>query len=355
MPALLGKFGVRSGGYTMSNSGAAPFDAAQAFGPMHWQTRVINQTQLGAVLTEDLHPPIKGLFVYNCNPAVTVPDQNTVLRGLAREDVFTVVSEQVMTDTVKYADIVLPARTFLEQYDIRRAYGSYTVGGVQPVIAALGETKSNEEVFAALGRAMGWTHEPFFWDTYTCMQKITEALQLGRRPAELTTFLAGKNQRYDFPGERPIQFETVFPRTPDKKVHLTPVTLGKSPFRYQSVHDDRFPLALISPSNNKMITSTLGEFNYPTLYLTLHPIDAAARKIATGDTVRVSNSLGEVICLAKVSTEIREGVVSMPKGAWRHSSLNGQTPTALCPADVNVVGGGACFNDARVQVEKLTQ
>lgn len=138
MPALLGKFGVRGGGYTMSNSGAAQLDTSTIFGPVRWQTRIINQTQLGLALQGELRPPIKGLFVYNCNPAVTVPDQHAVLRGLAREDLFTIVFEQVMTDTARYADILLPAVTFLEQREIRRSYGSYVVGGVQPVIPPVG-------------------------------------------------------------------------------------------------------------------------------------------------------------------------------------------------------------------------
>jgi len=129
--------------------------------------------------------------------------------------------------------------------------------------------------------------------------------------------------------------------------------LGLSaPFHYQPVKKEGFPLALISPSNNKMISSSLGEFNYPELRLTIHPTDAVVRQITNGDTVRVFNELGEVICRAQVSTRVREGVVSLPKGAWRKSSLNGFTSTALCPADINVVGGGACFNDARVEVEK---
>ena len=102
-----------------------------------------------------------------------------------------------------------------------------------------------------------------------------------------------------------------------------------------------------------MITSTLGEFNYPELWLTLHPEDATARRISVGDTVRVFNALGEVHCRAKVSTDIRPGVVLMPKGAWQKSSRNGFTSTALCPSHVNDVGGGACFNDARVELEKL--
>lgn len=352
MPALLGKFGVRGGGYTMSNSGAAQLDTTKVFGAYSWQTRIINQTQLGAVLTDSLQPPIKGLFVYNCNPAVTAPDQNVVLRGLAREDLFTVVFEQVMTDTAKYADILLPATTFVEQREIRRAYGSYVVGGVQPVIPARGEAKPNEEVFAALGREMGWQHDPFFWNTDTSMQKIAETLTLDRQPADLSIWRAGKSQRYDFPGQSPIQFKTVFPRTPDGKIHLTPAVLGKTPFLYQPIEQDRLPLALVSPSNSKMITSTLGEFNYPELRLTINPDDAAVRHIADGDTVRVFNELGEVLCRAQVSGSVRVGVVLLPKGAWRKSSLNGLTATALCPSHVNEVGGGACFNDARVEVEK---
>lgn len=352
MPALLGKFGVRGGGYTMSNSGAAQLDTSKVFGPLSWPTRIINQTQLGAVLTENLRPPIKGLFVYNCNAAVTVPDQNAVLRGLAREDLFTVVSEQVMTDTARYADILLPAVTFLEQREIKRAYGSYVVGGVQPVIAPVGEAKSNEEVFALLGRAMGWQHEPFFWDTDTYMEKVATTLKLDRQAANLSTWRAGKGQRYDFPGPTPRQFDTVSPRTVDGKIHLTPPALGKMPFRYQREQSAQFPLALISPSNSKMITSIFGEFNYPELWLTIHPQDAGTRQINTGDTVRVFNSLGEVICRAKVDKGVRPGVVAMPKGAWRKSSRNGLTSTALCPSHVNEVGGGACFNDARVEVEK---
>src|SRR5262249_10298707 len=123
------------------------------------------------------------------------------------------------------------------------------------------------------------------------------------------------------------------------------------PFQYQPVSHPEFPLALISPSNNKMISSTLGEFNYPELWLTLHPVDAAARGIADGAAVRVFNDLGEVLCRARIREEVRPGVCAIPKGAWRRASRNGQTSTALCPQHVNVVGGGACFNDARVQVE----
>jgi len=102
-----------------------------------------------------------------------------------------------------------------------------------------------------------------------------------------------------------------------------------------------------------MISSTLGEFNYSELWLTLHPADAATRGISDGDEVRVFNDLGEVHCRVRLSDRMRDGVCGLPKGAWRNSSRNGQTSTALCPQHVNEVGGGACFNDARVQVERI--
>jgi anaerobic selenocysteine-containing dehydrogenase len=358
MPALLGKFGVRGGGYTLSNGGAAKLDTARVFGAdspaTRWATREINMSQLGRLLTEPaVEPPIQSLFIYDCNPAATAPDQNAVLRGLAREDLFTVVHEQVMTDTALCADILLPAATFLEQHEIKRSYGSYIVGGVQPVIEACGEARPNEWVFARLGRAMGYSDEPFGWDTATSMRKVADALSLSGQRCDPTSVMHGGIQGYSFPGGAPVQFEDLHPGTTDGRVHLTPSELGPAPFQYQPMSHERFPLALVSASNNKMISSTLGEFNYPELFLTLNPADAAARGISELDEVRVFNDLGEVRCRVQISDRMRDGVCGLPKGAWRHSSRNGRTATALCPQHVNDVGGGACYNDARVQVERV--
>ena len=132
----------------------------------------------------------------------------------------------------------------------------------------------------------------------------------------------------------------------------SPTALGTAPYSFDPVHSDDYPLALISPATARLVSSTLGEFNYDELVVTIHPVDASARKIDDGDEVRVFNDLGEVVCRVAVRSSIRPGVVSMPKGAWRKSSQNGATSTALCPADVNVVAGGACFNDARVEISR---
>jgi anaerobic selenocysteine-containing dehydrogenase len=352
MPALLGKFGVRGGGYTMSNTGAFRFDPQSVVGSHDNTTRSINMTQLGRALGKDLEPPVKALFVYNANPAVTVPDQRAVLRGLARDDLFTVVFDQVMTDTATYADLVLPAVTFLEGRDLRGGYGSLVMGGVRPVIEPCGEARSNAAVFSALGRAMGWEDEPFLWDEETVFRRAAEAVELtGRRP-DGERLEAGGAERHDFPGDTPIQFGTVHPRTADGKIHLTPAVLGPEPYRFQAP-DNGFPLALITPAGSRMVNSTLGESNCPRLILDLHPGDAQVRDIHSGDQVRIFNDLGEVHAIAAINDRLRQGLVAMPKGAWRHSSLNGETSTALCPDHLNIVGGAACFNDARVEVEKI--
>ncbi len=352
MPALLGKFGVRGGGYTLSNSGAVGFDREGVIGPLEWRTRSLNMTQLGRLLNGDLEPPIKALFVYNANPAATVPDQTAVLRGLAREDLFTVVHDQVLTDTARFADLVLPATTFLEAHDLRPGYGSYVVGGVRPVVEPGGESRSNVELFAALGRAMGWQDEAFLLDDEEIFRRAAAALELPDGGLDTERLAAGRTETYGFRGGCPVPFHNTFPRTPDGKIHLTPAILGPRPFHYLEP-DDGYPLALVSAASGRLINSTLGETHVDILEATLHPRDAEARALSRGDRVRVFNRQGEVHCVLRISDRVRPGVAAMPKGAWRRSSLNGATATALCPDAAQVVGDAACFNDARVEVAKL--
>ena len=353
MPALLGKFGVRGGGYTLSNNGAARLDRDRLFDMPEWRTRSVNMTQIGKFLTDGLDPPIKAMFVYNCNPLVTVPDQQRVMRGLSRDDVFTVVFDQVKTDTVLYADVVLPATTFLEHWDVRVSYGTYVVGGVRPVVPAAGEARSNMSVFGALGRAMGFSDKAFSWDDETAFRHAASALTANGTPVDAAALENGHLTDYAFPERNPVQFETVFPNTGDGKIDLCPASLGNLPYGYKFASRDDFPLQLISPATSKLISSTLGEYNLPTLTVLIHPSDADRRGMTDRARVRVFNQLGEVVCHAVVRDKTRPGVVSMPKGAWRKSSENGFTATALCPAHVNDVAGGACFNDARVEIEKM--
>lgn len=353
MPSLLGKFGVRGGGYTLSNSSAAKLNDNKLVDSVAWTARSINMNQLGNVLLEEKNPPVKALFVYNCNPAATVPNQNAILKGLEREDLFTVVFEQVMTDTAVYADIILPAVTFLEQEEIKKAYGAYAVQYLGPVIERCGEAKSNEEVFAMLGRSMGWSDEAFQTTTEGYMKRVADALEGFGRKITLNELKEKKILLYNFPGKYPVQFEHVFPWTKDGKIHLLPDALGKYPYELQKDNlNGNYPLVLISPSISKLISSTMGEYNYRELFVHMNPDDAQSRNLKQGDAVRVFNQLGEVHCKLRVDDSIRSGVAMMPKGAWRKSSMNGLTATALAP-DTLGTAGGACFNDARIEITAL--
>ncbi len=355
IPALLGKFGVRGGGYTLSNNGGSRFDPAAVIGSLDWRTRRLNMTQLARQLDpesgEPLEPPVKVLFVYNANPVATVPRQGVLERGLGRDDLYTVVHDQVMTDTARWADLVLPAATFLEGTDLKVSYGEYVAGGLRPVVAPAGEARTNMQLFGALGQRLGFGDAAFAWSDAEILERATAALELdGRRAA--TAVATGGRDRYDFGGATPIQFDSVRPRTVDGKVHLTPDALGPQPFAWQAPDDD-YPLALVTPASSRLVTSMFGETSVDRLTMTIHPEDAHGRGLASGDRVRVFNAIGEVHCVARVDDSVRPGVVSMPKGAWRRSSLNGATSTALCPDDAQVVGDAACFNDARVEIEAL--
>jgi anaerobic selenocysteine-containing dehydrogenase len=352
LPAVGGKFGVRGGGYTMSNSAAWGIQADRLIDTEAPATRVINMNQLGRVLTDVDDPPVSVLFVYNCNPVATVPHQNLVRRGLAREDLFTVVHEQVMTDTVAYADVVLPATTFLEHYDIAKGYGAYHVHLVQPAIDAVGESRPNQEVFRELGVRLGVTPESDD-DLGETGALIDAASRLpdGVRPAIL------EGGALQTPGEgRPVMFVDVMPRTPDQRVHLFPQDLVTSTGLYTYAPDPQtpgHPLTLISPASEHTISSTLAELRPGIARLKIHPEDAHPRSIGDGEAVRVFNELGDVHCEASVSAEMRPGTVSLPKGLWARSTYNGSTANALVPDTLTDIAGGACFNDARVQVELL--
>jgi anaerobic selenocysteine-containing dehydrogenase len=351
LPTVAGKFGVRGGGYTMSNSASWGVTPAWTV-PAASGTRLVNMNRLGRTLLEADTPPVKVLFVYNSNPAATIPDQHRVIRGLEREDLFTVVFEQVMTDTARYADVLLPNTTFLEGYDIARAYGSLSMRLARPAIEPVGESRSNADVFGALLRRLALASDA---DPNGELEEMLDVLS--KLPTEIGVSLREHGAATPPWGGRPIQFEDVWPRTPDGKVHLFPDELdSESPaglYGYQAdPATSTYPLALISPSSDRTISSTLGELPRPESRLVVHPDDASTRGLSDGDGVRVYNGLGEVQCRVTVGPWVRPGTVALPKGLWSRHTLNGFTGNALVPDSLTDLGGGACFNDARVQVER---
>ncbi len=352
LPAVGGKFGVRGGGYSMSNGASWNIDRTW-IGTPEPDTRVVNMNHLGRALTEYDDPPVNVLFVYNCNPAATVPDQRRIVRGLERDDLFTVVFEQVMTDTAVYADVLLPATTFLEGYDFAKAYGPITLDLGKAVVDAVGEARSNADVFGELCERLGLLEDAEPAGELDLMLDVLNRLP----PAIGEPLRAGELPTPSF-GTAPVQFVDVFPNTPDRKVHLFPAALeAEAPmglYRFQpDPGNERYPLALISPASDRTISSTLGELPRPDVKLIMHPDDAAARGLADDDLVRVFNELGEVHCILDIDKAIRPGIVSLPKGIWRRSTRNHATGTALVPDTLTDLGGGACFNDARVQVASL--
>ncbi len=351
LPAVAGKFGVRGGGYTMSNSGAYPgVDNERAIAEPEKPTRRVNMNLVGRTLLEAGDPPVGLLFVYNANPLATLPNQELVRRGLEREDLFTVVFEQVMTDTARYADLVLPATTFLEHEELLRGYGAFVLQRSAPAVAPAGEARGNVEVFAELCRRLG-------------LERPGDPLAPGELaaavlPERLRRELARPGAAFPDSVAAPVQFVDVFPQTPDRKIHLVPEALDReAPGGLYAFRDDpatgRYPLALISPSTHHTISSTFGQLRRGKVPLEIHPEDAAARGLADGAPVRVWNEYGEVRCAARLSPDLRPGVVFLPKGLWSHATDNGATANALAPDTLTDLGGGACFNDARVQVERL--
>lgn len=352
LPAVAGKFAVRGGGYSMSNSASWNIDRtwlADAEPP----TRAINMNKVGRILTEPEGAPINVLFVYNCNPVAILPDQRRVIRGLQREDLFTVVFDQVLTDTAAYADVVLPATTFLEHYDFARSYGPITLQLGKPVIDSVGESRPNTDVFMDLARRLDLTADGDPADELEAMLNV-----LAQLPPQVGDSLRERWMAAPPHGGRPVQFVDVFPKTPDQKVDLFPEALNtQAPQGLYGFQPDpatsEFPLALISPASDRTISSTLGELSRPEVRLEMHPDDAGARGIKDGDDLRVWNNLGEMRIAAKLTHLVRPGLVAMPKGVWRRHTANGYTSNVLVPDALTDLGGGACFNDARVQVEKV--
>jgi anaerobic selenocysteine-containing dehydrogenase len=210
LPAVAGKFGVRGGGYAMSNTAAWGIERTW-IGAQEPSTRVINMNQLGRALTE-IEPPVRVLFVYNSNAAVTSPDQQRIIRGLERDDLFTVVFEQVMTDTARYADVVLPATTFLEGYDLVRGYGPISLRLGKPVIEAVGEARPNADVFGELLQRLDLA-EPT--DPSGELEEMLHVI--ARMPGSSKDEISEHGAAIPIAGGRPIQFVDVYPRTADRK------------------------------------------------------------------------------------------------------------------------------------------
>lgn len=338
----------------------------------HYRPRPIDATPTG----EEIGPPVKGLFVYNANPAAATPDQSAVMAGLAREDLFTVVIEQFQTDTADYADYILPAATQLEQWDIHRAYGHNFLSLNRPAIAPVGESLPNAEVFRRLARALGYADDCFREDDETILRNLVQA-QTQPEFATCTweALLADGYARLDLPEPYLPFAQGNFP-TPSGKCEFYSQRMaddGYDPLptyeggdwgletgdwadvSSQSPIPDSQSLICISPPAHSFLNTSFGVVDRLRTrerepLLQMHPTDAAARQIGDGEAVRVWNELGEVELTARVTEDLVPGTVLAPGIWWASHSPDGRNINQIVRQDEADMGGGACFYDARVFV-----
>ena len=361
LPAIAGKWGVPGGGCVNGAGNAFPKTPAKLTRPdfVPKGTRTLNIVDIGGhLLDPTLAPPIKALFVYNHNPLVVHPDQNRMRRGLSREDLFIVGSDVVMTDSLTYADVILPACSHFEHDEIFAAYGQHYLQRAERVIPPQGEALPNMEIFRRLAKRFGFTDAAF---TATEADLMDDAIDGGDprlggvAPSKLPVDRALKML---FDGAEAVMFRNVFPKTPSGKIELASGVLetryGARLPSFRPV-ESRFPLALVSPASDQRVTSLFGgdPSQDATPALEMHPDDAGPRGLHQGQRVKVWNDLGEVHLPLRITDRVAPGVVWTLKGAWMRTSDNGQTVSALCPAHHADLAEGACYNDARVEVAPL--
>jgi anaerobic selenocysteine-containing dehydrogenase len=374
IPAITGQYGIRGGGTFYSQSGWVVYDAEAVghAGDSPPVPRTVNMNRLGAALNGEVDgPPIASLYVFGANPVTSTPNAPRIIEGLLREDLFTVVHEQFMTDTARYADIVLPATSQLEQVDLHKAYGHHHLQYNAQAIAPLGECRSNWDVMRALAERLGYD-DP--WLRQEPDEIIAEVLTATARTnpllkgISLERLQAEGTVKYSFEEVSDIPFEGgVFP-TPDGRIQLRCEAMldhGEDPLPYYSGPES--PDAVRADGSFRLLSGAAHHFvnsamaNLPNLErkegrpsLEINPADASALGVADGQVVKVHNGRGSVLLHAKLTDGVRPGVVVSPKGHWGRRSLDGRNVNQLTDDTLSDMGGGSTFHDVRVFVVPAT-
>ncbi len=370
LPALVGAWREPAGGILLSTADFYNFDHAALERPDlldRRRPRVINHARLGEALTA-AEPPVRAVIVYNNNPVAVCPESDKVVAGFSREDLFTVVMDHFQTDTADYADILLPATTQLEHYDVHKSYGHLYVLGNSPAIAPVGESLPNSEVFRRLAQRMGFD-EPCFRDSDEDI--CASALRSSNPRMKGIAWESVKHsgwQKLDVP-ERFAPFAAGGFPTPSGKCEFYSEFLknqGIDPLPFYNppaeAGDDqlrqRFPLAFLSPPARHFLNSSFAnmarfrEFEGEP-HLEMHPSDAAARGIRDGDRVRVFNERGGYTLKARVNGRPRRGVVVAPSVWWKKYASDRANANNVTSQRTTDLGGGATFYDCLVQVERV--
>jgi anaerobic selenocysteine-containing dehydrogenase len=364
LPALVGAWREAAGGIVLTTADFYKFDHTSLERPdllAGRRPRVINQSKLGDALTR-AEPPVRAIIVYNNNPVTVCPESDKVIAGFSREDLFTVVIDHFQTDTADYADIVLPATTQLEHYDVHKSYGHLYLLGNNPAIAPVGEALPNSEIFRRLAARMGFD-EPCFRDSDEDICRTA----LGAHHDWEALKKAGW-QRLSLPQRFAPFAQGGFP-TPSGKCEFYSAALEKQgidPLPFYNAPAEvanhalaqRYPLAFLSPPARHFLNSTFAnlarfrDFEREP-HLDMHPDDAAARGIRDGDPVRVFNDRGSYTLKARVNARPRPGVVVAPSVWWKKYAPDGRNANNLTSQRTTDLGGGATFYDCRVEVERV--
>jgi anaerobic selenocysteine-containing dehydrogenase len=368
LAAITGSWKHAGGGLQLTTSHAFQFNTAalerpdlQKSSALGKEARLVNMSKLGEALNELNDPPVKALVVYNSNPAAIAPNQNRVLQGLRRDDLFTVVLEHLQTDTADYADILLPATTFLEHTDLYRSYGHYFMQLARPALAPQGEARSNVEIFRALARRMNFADDCFqdseddmIRQVLSSGHKFMDGVTLERLDREHWVRLNISPQGTPFLPFAQGGFGTASGKCElgGEALHYVPPV--ESRFGSEDLRR-KYPLEMITSKADHAMNSTFGyrdTLDAQTGVLHLCAEDAAARQLSAGDRVRVFNDRGSLTLRAEIDTTVRAGVVRAPAVRWAKRAEDGRSANALTSERLTDMGGGPTFFSCLVQVER---
>ena len=355
LPALVGAYGKRGAGLFADTSTSGAFSQGMVTREdfMTSPTRIINMNRLGSALTELEGPRVMSLYVYHSNPAAVAPDQNAVLKGLSREDLFTVVHERFMTDTAGYADVVLPATSSLEHPDLYRSYGSYHIQRARAAIPPVGQSRSNWDTFSLLAKAMGFTEPFFFQSTEDLIERILDV------PTPLRNGVDEAALRAGLPVELPLPPQGPPFATPSGKVEIYNPR-DPEPFpRYIPTHEDegKLPLRLMTAVNRYALNSSFYEQEdlrrrQVRMTLQMSPADAGARGLSDGEKVAAYNERGEVVFFLSVTDRVPDGVVAAEGIWWLAYAPGPRSVNALTSQRLTDRGEGSTFYDTKVEVRR---
>lgn len=357
LPAIVGAYAKKGGGCFPGTSTGGAFAMHEVIREdfMEKPTRIVNMNRLGHALTDLADPPVMGLYVYHSNPAAITPDQNAVLRGLARDDLFTVVHERFMTDTARFADIILPATSSLEQSDLYRAYGTYCVQRAAAVIPPVGESRSNWEVFSLLAQSLGFA-EPFFRQSADALidhlVSLPAPLRDGIDPARLA---AGKAAELALPPDAALRF-----KTPSERIEIYNPRQHEPLPRFLPSHADRdtgLPFRLMTAPTIFALNASFYEQDdlrskQEAMLLLMSPGDAATKGLADGGQVLAWNDQGEAVFILRVTDKVPPGVVVAEGVWWLEFAPGSRSVNALTSQRLTDQGGGSTFYDNRVDVRE---